>query len=111
MAMDHSTSPFIAISSIDLATYYKLLGKEEAFNTRWLSNFVIMNKDTLREWWQDPSKFQVISDRIYRRDGLNKAYQLIPTMMNQLYDSNPKKGLDHYTKCQSPAPHKYPSVR
>jgi len=59
--------------------------KEEVFNTRWLSNFVILTKVIMREWWKDPSKFQVRSDQIYRTSGIKKVYHLISAMMNQFY--------------------------
>jgi len=61
--------------------------REETFNTWWLSIFVILVKDILREWWQDPSKFQVRSDQAYRTEGLWKVYQIITTMMCLLYDN------------------------
>lgn len=86
MVRDHLGAPFATISSIDFSTYYRLPKKEEAFNTQWLSNFVIPTKEIFREWWQEPSKLWVRNDQVYRMEGIKKVYQLITAMTNLLYD-------------------------
>src|SRR5699024_9802031 len=82
---DHTGAPLATIFTTDIATYYRLHERQEIFNTRWLSNFVMSIKDILREWWQDPSKLRVRADQAYRREGLWKVYQLISAVMCHLY--------------------------
>lgn len=82
---DHICTPLETISSTNIATYYRLPENQETFNTWWLSNFAMPTRDILREWWQDPSKFRVRTDEVYRTKGLRNVYQLISAMMCHLY--------------------------
>ena len=85
LVRNHIGEAFTSISSEDIIAYYRLLDKEETFNTKWLSYFSVPMKDILMPWWQDLSKFQVKNDPVYRMKFLKKVYHLIAAMMNQLY--------------------------
>lgn len=85
MIRSHTGEAFTTISSTYITSYYKFLEREETFNSIWLSCFLVETKVILRSCWQDPSKFRIKVDQLYRKKGLRKVYQLSDAMMNQLY--------------------------
>lgn len=85
MIRGHDEAPIATIFAEEIKTYYKLLEKQQTFNTTWLVGFTTPTKDILRDWWQDPEKFRVRTDQAYKTEGLCKVYQLIAVMMSQLY--------------------------
>lgn len=82
---DHVGASISTISSTNIVAYYRISERQELFNTRLLSEFVIPVKDILMEWWHHPSKFRVKTDQEYKTEGLHKLYQLISTVMCYLY--------------------------
>lgn len=85
MIRSHTGKAFETMPSVDITTYYRLLEKKYTFNTKWLSEFQIPNKDILSSWWKYPSKLWVKVDQVYMTKCLRNFYQFMVAMMNQLY--------------------------